>query len=261
MTPMLEVDDLKVHFGGVKAVDGVSFTVEQGSLCGLVGPNGSGKTTTINAISALVHLTAGSISVGGRVSSGRTASVIARSGVRRTFQAIRLLPDLTVLQNAMLGADDGEKVLQPAFAPWRAARAQRRAREAAMTALERVGVAHLASVRPTALPYGHQRRVEIARALAGEPDLLLLDEPVAGMSPAERIEIGELLLSLKADGTTQLLIEHDLGMVTRVCDFLVVMDFGKVIASGDPVPTTRNELVREAYFGRKHVAADDSLGA
>ena len=250
--PVLEVDGLKVHYGGVHAVDGVSFSVGSGVLCGIVGPNGSGKTTLVNAISALTHITEGEIRLAGSVISGLSASRIARLGVRRTFQAIRLLPDLDVIENVMLGADDGGTPLDSAFRPFRAAKAQARARAAALEALDRVGLADYAELEPGALPYGFQRRVEIARALASAPQLLLLDEPVAGMNPREREEVAELLLALRAEGLTQVLIEHDLGLVTRVCDEIVVMDFGKVIASGDPVETTRNEQVREAYLGRKH---------
>jgi len=248
----LEVVDLQVHYGGVRAVDGVTFTVESGALCGIVGPNGSGKTTLVNAISALTHITAGEIRVDGTTTSGLSASRIARFGVRRTFQAIRLLPDLTVLENVMLGADDGGHPLDAAFRPLRAAKSERRARAAALEALDRVGLADYARHSPSALPYGFQRRVEIARALASSPQLLMLDEPVAGMNPREREEVAELLVSIRAEGLTQVLIEHDLGLVTRVCDTIVVMDFGKVIAIGDPVETTRNEQVREAYLGRKH---------
>jgi ABC-type branched-subunit amino acid transport system ATPase component len=246
----LECDDVAVHFGGVKAVDGVSFTVARGSLCGLVGPNGSGKTTLLNAVSGLAPLTRGRITAGGEVVSGRSVPRIARGGIRRTFQAIRLVPELTVLHNVMLGADDGRRLLDGLLRPRRAARAERESRERAREALARVGLTGAEDSRPDELPYGHQRRVEIARALAARPDLLLLDEPVAGMAPAERAEIGELLTGLRADGTTQLLVEHDLELVTRIADHLVVVDFGRVIADGDPATTVLDERVREAYLGR-----------
>src|SRR5690606_34655370 len=241
---------IAVHFGGVKAVDGVSFTIEPGCLCGLVGPNGSGKTTLLNAISGLVPLTRGRIVADGETVSGRSVPQIARSGIRRTFQAIRLVPELTVLQNVMLGADDGRRVLDGLLRPKRAARADRDARDRALQALARVGLEGAGSSRPGELPYGHQRRVEIARALAADPRLLLLDEPVAGMSPAERAEIGELLMSLRESGMTQLLVEHDLRMVTQLTDHLVVVDFGRVIADGEPATTVLDDRVREAYLGR-----------
>lgn len=246
----LECDDVAVHFGGVRAVDGVSFTVRPGSLCGLVGPNGSGKTTLLNAVSGLAPTTRGRITAGGEVVSGRGVPRIARSGIRRTFQAIRLVPELSVLHNVMLGADDGSRLLDGLLRPWRAARADRESRERAREVLTRVGLAGVESLRPDELPYGHQRRVEIARALAARPRLLLLDEPVAGMSPTERAEIGELLTGLRDDGMTQLLVEHDLELVTRITDHLVVVDFGRVIADGDPATAVLDERVREAYLGR-----------
>ncbi|MGM7678568.1 ABC transporter ATP-binding protein [Microbacterium sp. A94] len=250
--PVLDVDDVKVHYGGVRAVDGVSFQVWPGELVGIVGPNGSGKTTLVNAITALTHITDGDIRVDGETIKKFAPPRIARLGVRRTFQAIRLLPDLTVVENVMLGADDGGSPLDAAFRPLRAAKAQRRSRVAALEALGRVGMVEYAELLPGALPYGFQRRVEIARALASSPQLLLLDEPVAGMNPREREEVSELLLNLRSEGLTQLLIEHDLGLVTRVSSRIVVVDFGKVIATGDPVETIRDERVREAYLGRKN---------
>ena len=250
--PVLEAEDVKVHYGGVRAVDGVSFEVPPGELVGIVGPNGSGKTTLVNAITALTHITSGDIKVDGRAVTRMGAPAIARLGVRRTFQAIRLLPDLNTVENVMLGADDGGRPLQAAFRPFRAAKENRRAREAALEALDRVGMADYATLPPSALPYGFQRRVEIARALASAPKLLLLDEPVAGMNPREREEVAELLVTLRSEGLTQLLIEHDLGLVTKVSDRIVVVDFGKVIATGDPAETIRNERVREAYLGRKN---------
>jgi branched-chain amino acid transport system ATP-binding protein len=251
VTGALRCEDVKVHFGGVKAVDGVSFTVAPGSLCGLVGPNGSGKTTLLNAVSGLVPLTAGWVTAHGETLTGRTVPQIARQGVRRTFQTIRLLPTLTVLENVALGADDGRRLLDGLLRPRRAARADRESRQRAGEALARVGLADVGDRLPGELPYGHQRRVEIARALAARPRVLLLDEPVAGMSAEERREIGELLLNLKDEGLTQLLVEHDLEMITRITDHLVVVDFGRVIADGDPDDMVRNEDVREAYLGRR----------
>ncbi|MHA6626378.1 ABC transporter ATP-binding protein [Pseudonocardia sichuanensis] len=255
MNDALVCEDVKVHFGGVKAVDGVSITVAPGSLCGLVGPNGSGKTTLLNAVTGLVPLSAGRITAHGEALAGRTVPQIARRGVRRTFQAIRLLSTLTVVENVALGADDGRRLFDGVLRPRRSARADHRSRELARDALSRVGLSDVGDRLPGELPYGHQRRVEIARALAARPRLLLLDEPVAGMSVQERREIADLLLELKAEGLTQLLVEHDLELVTRITDHLVVVDFGRVIADGNPDETVRNEDVREAYLGRRHDAA------
>lgn len=251
---LLSVQDLKVHFGGVKAVDGVTLDLERGKLYGLVGPNGSGKTTMLNAISGMTPLTGGTLTFDDRDVSGFRADQVSRVGVSRTFQGIRLLPTLTVRENVLLGVDgfvggdggDGGR--------WgRAARKARIAARAADDAIERLDLGGVSGSYPGSLSYGTQRRVEIARAVARDPRVLLLDEPVAGMNREERQEIGAIIRSLREDGLTQLLIEHDLRMILDLCDHMFVMNFGLLVAEGEPRETASLPVVQEAYLGRARV--------
>lgn len=255
MSTVLALDDVKVWFGGVRAVDGVTLELERGKLYGLVGPNGSGKTTLVNAISKLTRSTAGSIAFDGADVNRLEAHAMSRAGVSRTFQLIRLVPTLTVRENVLLGGD----LHRPrGLARWKravTAESDSQAEQDAADALERMGIAHLADAYPTGLPYGTQRRVEIARALAMRPKLLLLDEPVAGSSRRERDEIASIIAGLRDDGLTILLIEHDLRTLLRICDHLFVMNLGKVVASGEPKATAALPVVQEAYLGRRHATA------
>ncbi len=253
MSARIEVTGLKVHFGGVKALDGVDLDVAPGSLFGVVGPNGSGKTTLINALTGLVDPTHGSIRIEG-VTTGKPHE-LARGGVRRTFQTIRLLPDVDLVTNVAVGADSGRGLTHGLWRTLAAVRSNRAALAKARESLERVGLLELAEERPSDLPYGLQRRVELARALAGSPRVLLLDEPVAGMTGEERRQAGDLMLSLAEDGLTQVLVEHDLKLVTRVCSHLVVLDHGVLIAEGRPADVIKSPIVREAYLGTAHTPA------
>lgn len=253
--PILELENVKVWFGGVKAVDGVDLRLEEGRLYGIIGPNGSGKTTLINAISRLTPLTEGRIRFAGEDVSTAAPHVVARMGMARTFQAIRLLPTLDVRENILLGTDhvlDGGD-----GGSWRErSRARRRrAAEATDEAIERLGLQAVAHELPGSLPYGTQRRVEIARAVASGCRLLLLDEPIAGMSQAERDEIAEVLRSLRQQGLTQVLIEHDLRMVLKTCEYLYVLNLGTNLAEGEPEQTVSLPSVQEAYLGRSHAGA------
>lgn len=232
-TDVLVAEDVAVHFGGVKAVDGVGLTVPAGRICGLLGPNGSGKSTLIAAITRLQSLTRGRLLLDGREYHRAKASSLARRGVARTFQTVRLLPDLSVEENVQLGAD------------------VHGGRSGAAEAMARTGIESIAASYPGELSYGMARRVEIARALATRPRLLLLDEPTAGMSPGERAEISALLTDLREEGLAQLLVEHDVQMMIDTCDDLVAMSFGAVLTRGAPQDVVAHPAVREAYLGKR----------
>jgi ABC-type branched-subunit amino acid transport system ATPase component len=251
---LLEVADVNVHFGGVRAVDGIDFDLETGCLYGLVGPNGSGKSTLLGALSRMTNLTSGRLVFAGEEYQTYSPAKTARMGIGRTFQAVRLIPGLSVLENVMLGGDArtaGVGIFANWLLPWRTRNCERSCREGAMEAIERLELTGLEKRTAGMLPYGTQRRVEIARALAAKPDLLLFDEPTAGMNREERDEVGEVMRSLRGQGLTQVLVEHDMQMITEVCDYVFVMNFGKVIAQGDPEAVVADPLVQEAYLGKR----------
>jgi branched-chain amino acid transport system ATP-binding protein len=251
MSALLEVDGLERTFGGVRAVDGASFAVQKGEIHGLIGPNGAGKTTVINMVSGLLVPTGGAIRLEGRAIHGLRPHVIAGLGVARTFQNIRLFADLSARDNVLVGehlvrkASLGARLLVlPA-----AAEEERLAKERAFALLERIGLAGRAREKARNLSYGEQRRVEIARALASEPRLLLLDEPTAGMNPVEVQAVAALIRKVAAEGHSVLLIEHNVKLVMDICDRITVLDFGKVIAEGPPAAVTRDPAVIAAYLG------------
>nr|MDQ6941295.1 ABC transporter ATP-binding protein [Candidatus Eremiobacteraeota bacterium] len=239
------------RFGGVTAVNALNMTVRAGDVHALIGPNGSGKTTTLNVISALYRADGGSIRFDGAELIGRPAHAIARLGVARTFQNIRLFGELSVVENVMIGRHVRTRTgfigaLLPGGAT---AREERATRERALELLQFVGLEGTAGASARSLPYGDQRRVEIARALASEPRLLLLDEPAAGMNPAETDTLVALLRRIREQGTTLLLIEHDMNLVMSVSDRITVLNFGQHIAEGPPDEIARNPDVITAYLG------------
>jgi branched-chain amino acid transport system ATP-binding protein len=251
MSAVLEIDDAHVRFGGVHALDGVSMRLEPGKLYGIVGPNGSGKTTLVNAITRVGPLTSGTISFGGTDIKSVAPHTLSHAGLARTFQSIRLVPTLTVRENIMLGADRAASQDVHKRRGWTLRRTSTAGLEAD-AAIERLDLRHVVHEYPHNLPYGTQRRIEIARALAGSPKLLLLDEPVAGMNRTERQEIGAVIASLREDGLTQLLIEHDLRLMLELCDHLFVFNFGRCVADGEPRATAALPVVQEAYLGKRH---------
>jgi branched-chain amino acid transport system ATP-binding protein len=249
--PVLELRDVAVHFGGVKAVDGVTLTLEPGLIYGIIGPNGSGKTTLIGAITRLTQLTRGDLLFDGQDYTGVRPDKLVHLGVARTFQTVRLLPDLDVRANIQLGTDAMSE--RASLGSWVKGLTGRGPTSPEVArAIARTGLDGFEGYYPTELSYGTQRRVEIARAMAMNPRLLLLDEPTAGMNQAERHEISELMKSMRSEGNLcQLLVEHDVQMMIDTCDYVFAMNTGKVIAEGEPREVVQNPLVQEAYLGRK----------
>ena len=235
----LVAEEIHVHFEGVRAVDGVHLTLEQGQIMGLIGPNGAGKTTFMNAVSSFVPLTAGRVSLAGDDVTGWSPQKLVRLGLVRTFQDVATFPELTVFENVELGA-------LGAGLSRRAARA--RAREL----IEGLGLAHLARLPASALPHGDERRVGIARAVAVGPRFLLLDEPAAGLDDAESLELTRTIARVRDDlGCGVLLVEHDMHIIFRVCERIQVLDNGKTIAVGSPEEISTSKEVVAAYLGQK----------
>jgi branched-chain amino acid transport system ATP-binding protein len=249
--PLLQLDRVSLAFGGLQAVEQVSFSVPAGAIKAVIGPNGAGKTTLFNLITGFLNPQAGRIVYQGKEIQGRPAHRIARQGVARTFQLVQLFGHMTVLENVMVGRHRLSRagLLSGALQfPWTRTEEQV-IQHKAMEALEFVGLADRAQQPAMILPLGLKRLLEIARALASAPNLLLLDEPASGLDAVETERLRDLILSLKDQGITILLVEHDMGLTMEVADEIAVLNYGKLIADGPPRAIQKNPEVIAAYLG------------
>jgi len=250
--PLISLDGLTKSFGGLTAVKNLTFGVDAGAIVSLIGPNGAGKSTVFNLITGIYRPTSGAVVFDGRDISGQKPNAVAEAGIMRTFQNIRLFAYMTVLENVMVG-----RHTRMHAKPWddalhsRYERNEEKAcKQRAMELLEWFGIARYATDWARNLPYGMQRRLEIARALVSEPKLLLLDEPAAGTNPAEKIDLMKLVQAIRDRGVTVLLIEHDMKLVMGISDYVHVLDYGEEIAHGKPDEVRHDQRVIEAYLGK-----------
>ncbi|SHJ52269.1 amino acid/amide ABC transporter ATP-binding protein 1, HAAT family [Malonomonas rubra DSM 5091] len=254
---MLKLENVSKNFGGLPALSDVSFEVPQGLVTALIGPNGAGKSTLINCTTGVLQPSKGTVSFQQKKITALPAHQVARLGIARTFQNLKLFPRLTVLDNVLTGltCEGGSSMLMAMLRLPYLRHRERQLKLRAMEALDRFSLSDKADWPAGILAYGDKKRVELARATVSQPDLLLLDEPVAGLNAEETAEVGEQLRLLRSAGHTMLLVEHDMDLVMEIADQVVVLDSGKCIATGTPEEVRRNPLVLEAYLGRMEATA------